>query len=62
MVSDSSKLAELCFGETDPSVAVADVSRHTARLKEQSKKLLEYLTIFPFALWKGHESKQLGGA
>jgi hypothetical protein len=34
IVPDSSKLAKLCFGESDPSIAAAGVSGHTIRTKE----------------------------
>jgi hypothetical protein len=50
MVPDPSKLAELCFGESDPSATAADVPRHTVRTEEQNEKPLEYPTIFPLAL------------
>jgi hypothetical protein len=50
MVLDPSKLVELYFSESDPSVTAADVPGHIIRTEKQNEKPLEYLTIFPLVL------------
>jgi hypothetical protein len=50
MVLDPSKLAELYFGKSDPSVAAADVPGYTIRTEKQSEEPLEYPMIFLLVL------------